>query len=515
MTSLVRTAHSPFARLTRALSFFVLLLLSAFYHPAKAAEAEQQALKLPNLKQQPCRIEGFASLVQCGQITRPLNPDAPNGTQITVHFIVLPALDKNKAPAPIFLLAGGPGQSAISVASYLKGAFEKLQRRHDLVFVDQRGTGKSAPLACNEETEDDFAGLGQRDFQIQQALLCQQKLKKLPYGDLRFFTTTLAMQDLDAVRQALRIEQINLIGVSYGTRAALEYARQFAPHLKRSILDGVVQADTFLNDGDLQLSLQKLFTDCNADARCHAAYPTLQNEWQKLLNSLPQTAQLTHPRLGNTFKATINREDVLGAVMTALYAPTSSAGLPFAIHQATLGNFNALLALSGAGNLPNAGKIYSGMHFSVICSEEYDNLIAPQKPINNENTHNDFGDMHRQNYIAICKNWQRGSVPKAFHQIAPATSPVLLLSGGLDPVTPPQHAEQVATMLGNKARQIVVNNSGHGVLQQPCLTDVAALFINAKTDEQALNISVECVKQIPRPSVWIAPKAAQHGEAKQ
>jgi pimeloyl-ACP methyl ester carboxylesterase len=454
-----------------------------------------------------CRVEGFAQQVQCGQLKRPLNSDDPAGKQIDLHFIVLPAQDKNKAPDPIFLLAGGPGQSAISVASWMQALFGKLQRRHDLVFVDQRGTGKSAPLSCPDSS--DLNGIGQPDYEVQEILKCKTQLEKLPHGDLRWYTTSIAMKDLDAVRAALNYAQLDLIGISYGTRAALEYVRQFPSHVHRTILDGVVQPEAMLADDDLQKSLNQLFSDCAKDKRCQKAYPTLQQDWKKLLASMPQKTQLTHPRLGTTQSLTITRDDVLSWVTKVIYTPVNSAGLPNAILQANLGNFNPLLALSGAGGLPNPGAISFGMHFSVVCSEEYEGMLKEATP---PIASNDFGDLHKQMYLKVCKNWPRSKVPQDFYTTPVSTTPILLLSGGIDPVTPPWHAAQVAKALGAKTRHIVLDNSGHGMLTQTCLSEVATNFINAKTEQEALNVDTSCVKQIPRPSVWIAPSATSTNE---
>lgn len=446
-----------------------------------------------------CRVEGFAQQVRCGQIQRPLNPDQPHGKQIAIHFIVLPARDKNKEPDPIFLLAGGPGQSAIKVASWIQAVFEKLQRRHDLVFVDQRGTGQSAPLECPES--DGTEGIGDADYGIRQMLKCRDQLEKLPWGDLRFYTTGIAMQDLDAVRSALHYSTIDLIGISYGTRAALEYQRQYPQHVRRSILDGAVQPDQMLGGGDAQKALTSLMNDCATDPRCQKAYPNLRNDWKELLDSLPRQTALTHPRLGNQIKALVNRNDVLHWVTGILYSPVNSAGLPHAIEQARQGNFNPLLALSGSGALPNPGSVAMGMHFSTVCSEEYDNLTRSKKP----EPGNDFSDLQTRQYLKVCAQWPRGAVPAGFYVTPHSATPVLLLSGGIDPVTPAWHAQQIAGKLGSMARQLVLQHAGHGMLQQTCLTDLATAFINAPTDRQALDIDTACMAQIPRPSVWIAP----------
>jgi pimeloyl-ACP methyl ester carboxylesterase len=467
-------------------------LMGAFIAPGIANVYADEQLKS-------CRVDGFAQEVQCGEIRRALDPDQPQGKQIEVHFIVLKAQDKNKAPDPVFLLAGGPGQSAISVASYIQVVIEKLQRRHDLVFVDQRGTGKSAPLECPDH--GDLQGIGVADYGVRQILACKNQLEKLPYGDLRFFTTTIAMHDLDAVRELLHYPQIDLIGVSYGTRAALEYQRLFPDHVHRTVLDGVVQPEQMFGDVDMQKALNKVFADCSTDSRCHQAYPDLRADWKKLLAGLPQNAVIIHPRLGTVIKANVAREDVLSWVSKVVYSPVSTAALPHAIEQAILNNFNPLLALAGGGSLPGPGDIAMGMHFSTVCAEEYSRMTMQSPP----DADDDFAGMHNQEYIKVCKEWPIGKVPPDFYTTPVSKTPVLLLSGGIDPVTPPWHADKVAAALGTSARHIVLDNAGHGVLQQPCLTDVVASFINAKTDAQAIAVDASCVKQIPRPLVWVAP----------
>ena len=99
---------------------------------------------------------------------------------------------------------------------------------------------------CDEDSKATLSQLLDRkrhDVLLQQ---CLAQLQKLPYGDLRFFTTTLAMQDVDAVRQALGAERVNLVGASYGTRAALEYQRVFPRAVRRSVIDSVAPPDMVL-----------------------------------------------------------------------------------------------------------------------------------------------------------------------------------------------------------------------------------------------------------------------------
>ncbi|MBY0443984.1 MAG: alpha/beta hydrolase, partial [Burkholderiales bacterium] len=316
----------------------------------------------------PCRIDGFASEVQCGQIERPLNPSQPSGQKIQIHYMVLQAQDRNKLADPVFMLAGGPGQSAINIASWAEGPLNKLQRRRDLVFVDQRGTGRSAPLECPET--QDLSKIADSEDAMREIKRCQASLQKLPYGDLRFFTTSIAVQDLEAVRKAEGYPAINLVGVSYGTRVGLEYLRQYPQAVQRVVLDGVLPPDYAISGNDIQKALDSLFNDCKRDVACQQAYPQLAQNWRELLASMPKPTVLKHPRLSTEATVNMSRDIVLGMVSAVLYSPLNSSGLPFAITEAKAGRFNPLLALSGMTALPNPGNIAVGMHYSVWCAEE-------------------------------------------------------------------------------------------------------------------------------------------------
>ena len=187
---------------------------------------------------QPCRVEGLPNELQCGVVSRPLDPAQPQGVLIDVHYLVVPAMARNKQPDAVLMLAGGPGQSAIGVAAAMLPRFTRLNYRRDLVFIDQRGTGKSAPLQCDDDSKLPLAEALDPEAQARSLERCRVALMALPHGDLRFYTTTIAMQDFEAVRLALGTPQWNLIGASYGTRAALEYQRQFPQRVRRTVLDG-------------------------------------------------------------------------------------------------------------------------------------------------------------------------------------------------------------------------------------------------------------------------------------
>ena len=451
-----------------------------------------------------CRVPGIRNSVRCGVLQRALDPARPDGPMIEVHYVVVPAMARRKLPDPVFLLAGGPGQSAIGVAPQTFALFSRLNNRRDIVFVDQRGTGKSAALECADTNRETLAEQSDPEQQFKRLTQCRADLLKRPFikapADLGFFTTTLAMQDLDAVRRQLGAEHINLVGVSYGTRAALEYMRQFPNAVRRSVLDSVAPPDmilptSFSTDG--QAALDAMLDACDQQAECAAAYPRLRADWAALLGSLPKPVVAAHPLSGVPEHFTLSRDMVLGAVRGALYTPATAAVLPAAITAAAAGRYEAL---AGMGSLLASRKgirVALGMHFSVVCAED-----APLLDQTTDAPGAAFGTDHAALYRRACADWPRGAVPAAFYSVPPSRTPTLLLSGGLDPATPPRHAARVARALGPAALHVIVPNAGHGALAIGCARDLLYRFIDAADAEDASAIDASCVKGIPRPGVF-------------
>ncbi|MDE2145082.1 MAG: alpha/beta fold hydrolase [Burkholderiales bacterium] len=449
----------------------------------------------------PCRLDGLEHAALCGQVQRPLDPARPLGPQIQVHYALLPALARNPQPDPVVFFAGGPGQSAIELAGPIHAMLARLSNRRDILLIDQRGTGLSAPLACPAGRPT--APLSE---QLDPARVparmqaCRSALQKLPWGDLRFYATWIASQDTEAVRRAIGAARLNLVGGSYGTRAALDYLRQYPQHVRRVVLDGVAPPGMVLPASfstDNQAALDGLLAACEGDADCHRAYPTLRADWRALLASLPLEASVAQPLTGQVQRLTFTRDMVLGLVRGPLYAPWLAAGLPLALHEAAQGRFEPLVGLSAATE-GGPGKLYEGMHFSVVCSED-----APRLDQAGDLPGADFGQAFAQQYRQVCADWPRGPVPADFYRLPVARVPALLLAGGADPATPPRHAAEVARALGPMARQVTVAQAGHGLLAIPCLRDLVYRFIDAASDARALRLDAGCAARLPRPPAFV------------
>ena len=276
--------------------------------------------------------------------------------------------------------------------------------------------------------------------------------------------------------------------------------RQFPRAVRRVVLDGVAPADMVLPESfaaDSQSALDGLFDWCAADAQCNARHPQLRSTWLALLAGMPRRVELANPMSGEVEPITLTRDEVLGMARSPLYVPTLAAALPAAIDEAARGRFAALAGLASALSGPGA-TLYSGMHFSVVCSED-----APRMGATPDAARGQPGDAFTRYYQQACASWPRAQVDPAFYATPAAPTATWVLSGAADPATPPRHGERVARALGAKARHTVVPNAGHGVMALPCVRDAMLRFIEAPDDAAALDVRVSCAAAVPHPSVFV------------
>ncbi|MEP7302653.1 MAG: alpha/beta hydrolase [Caldimonas sp.] len=457
-----------------------------------------------------CHVAGIRNGVLCGSVQRPLDPGNVGRGTLDIKYVVVPAMARRKLADPVFFLAGGPGQSAVSLAAQVMALFGRLNNRRDIVFVDQRGTGGSAPLTCKDPEDESLAEQSEPERQVRLVEQCKAALLKQPFlkaeSDLGFFTTTLAVQDLDAVRRHLGVERIDLVGGSYGTRVALEVLRQFPATVRRTVIDGVAPPDMALPASfstDNQAAFDRLAEACAAEPACARAHPDLRARFSALLKSLPRPIRARHALTGREEPFVLTRELVLGAVRGALYSPPLAAALPEAIDAASRSDYAGLIGLGATQLARKSSRLATGMHLSVVCAEDLPRLAGATDPPGA-----DFGAASARMYEKLCAVWPRGSVPPGFYTLTKSSSPVLVLSGGIDPVTPPRHGERVARALGPMARHVVVGNAGHGVMAIGCMRDVVFRFIDAVADSDALAVDAGCAAKVPRPPAFVSLASA-------
>lgn len=487
----------------------LLLFLAAFLgyrylggHKDKAVAARGSAATAPaaaprmlgRLAFKPCTLAsqfGAGSIeAQCGTLPVAENPAQPNGRKVALNIAWIPADEKGEHAAdPVFLLAGGPGQAATESYPGVAPAFAEVLKKRDVILLDQRGTGDSHPLACKGEAAD------AEDDSAQAARLaaeqCRDALSK--NADLRFYTTTDAVRDLDRVRQAIGADKINLIGVSYGTRVAQQYAMRHPASTRTVTLDSVAPNTIYLGNDfarNLENALDLQFGRCGKIASCAKALGDPRQRLNALMTKLKAEPPLVSYRDANT--GLQRQEKLLPAHVAGLarmyaYAPAAAALLPLLINEASQGRYEGLMALSKLLTSGLAEQMAYGMQLSVICSEDADGVRGDPSM-----TTSLLGNALVDTLTAQCAVWPKGERPADFHQPLATPVPALLISGELDPVTPPRYADSVVKSLRN-GRALVLRGQGHNVIGAGCMPKLFAQFLDS-ADAKALD--AQCLDKL-------------------
>jgi pimeloyl-ACP methyl ester carboxylesterase len=434
-----------------------------------------------------CRLEHplqIASMpARCGILKVPEDRSQSGGATIDLHIAVVPALNRRATAAPLFLLAGGPGQGATAMYTGFASAFARVNRNHDIVLVDQRGTGKSAPLTC--EYPDDWQAQGDLMEALRQATrACLSK-----YGDrVRFYTSGAAVADLAAVREALGFPVIDLYGVSYGTRVAQLYMRRFPATVHAVILDGVTFPEQAIGPDtplDGQRALDLIVARCENSRECAAAYPMLRQELDGLRRQFgPQKSMITidDPNSGLPLKIEFNRSMLNASLRFLSYSATQASLPPTLIHRAAAGSLAPLAAQTIMTARQVGDQLASGMQNSVICSEDVPFFAAAA--IDRAALSRTYqGTEQLDALLEICKLWPRSPVDADLHSPLRSEVPTLLLSGEADPVTPPADAERAALGL-RRHRSLTLSGEGHGQVATGCIPRLMAQFLDSAAPEQ-------------------------------
>lgn len=434
----------------------------------------------------PCRLEHPLKVTsveaRCATLRVPLDRARPAGDKIALQIAVVPALNRRSTSAPLFLLAGGPGQGAADMYVAQSAAFARINRDHDIVLLDQRGTGRSSPLAC--EYPEDW----QEPADPMPALRSATQACLARYGDrVRFYTTSAAVQDLDAVRAALGYEQVDLYGASYGTRVAQLFMRRFPTRTHAAILDGVTFPEQIIGidtPKDGERALQLIVARCKSAQDCAAAYPDLQQELDALLKQFgTQRVGITlqDPNDGSPQRIDFTRNILAAALRFLSYSATQASLLPALIHQGARGALAPLAAQTVMSTRQVGDQLAAGMQYSVLCTEDAPFIataVLDRAALGKTYQGTDQIDA----MLEICKLWPRGAMDADLHTPLHSDVPTLLLSGEADPVTPPADAERAAQGLTSK-RLLVLSGEGHGQLNVSCVPRLMAAFLNSADPE--------------------------------
>lgn len=465
-----------------------ILLLSLCCVPW-AATARADGIELRD-----CELKGTqgVSLVQarCGTLLRPEDPDDPDGPRIELTFAVIDSLSPEPKDDAFTVINGGPGGSSLALYADSGGAFQGILRERAIVLVDQRGTGQSTPLDCPE-----LAALpgGLEPAAVREATdACLSSLK----ADPRFFTTSVAVRDLDAVREALGLKQLDVYGVSYGTRVAMHYARRYPERTRTLVLDGVVPPSLALGPNaafNAERAFKRMLARCAEESDCSAAFPGLDGRFEAVADKLrraPKMLALPDPVSGEQRELELAYEHLAVTVRMLSYAPETVSLIPVIVNEAYANDNYQPIASNALRIVAELSSLLSvGMHNAVVCTEDvpfwgdidWAGLDATY-----------LGADQVRALKETCEQWPRGFYDDDLHDPLEVAVPTLILSGSEDPITPPEYGDEVAGKLPN-VRHVIGPGQGHGIFNRGCVPHLISDFV-ADADPSTLDSA--CVDRL-------------------
>ena len=419
---------------------------------------------------------------ECARLEVPENPDQPDGPKISLKVAMLPARAAEPEADPVIFLAGGPGQAATETFPPMSGVLSRLRDKRHLLFMDQRGTGGSNPLTCTFPDE-----LGMDPSPEQMLALTRDCLGQLD-ADLAQYTTSVAVQDIEALRLAIGAPALNVYGGSYGTRVAQQFARQYPGSVRSLVLDGVVPPDLALGSEhalNLDAALEPILARCEQQPACAEAFGQPYRRLYALRDRVrmaPETVRIRDPLTHRPRELRLDEASVALVARLFAYTPDTAALLPLLVDEALKGRPEPMLAQALMVLDSLTGQINQGMQLSVTCAED-----APRLQADPADADRLLGTSLIDVLQQQCSLWPRGVVAPGFHEPLRSEVPALILSGEFDPVTPPRYGERVAEGL-SRSRHLVGKGQGHILLNRGCTVRLVAQFIDS-LDPQALDAS--------------------------
>ena len=487
----------------------LILLLGAPWSSVAAATNDEPAGS--NFENCTIGDNGAQIAALCATLEVPLDPDDPAGEQQSLSVAKIESRRRSGHKDAVTLIAGGPGQSAIESFPALAFAFRHIMRDRDVILIDQRGTGQSTPLDCQEDSVANLDGGAIQaidpDKLAEQAQAC---LETLP-ADPRLFTTSVAVQDLENIRQQLGISQWNLYGVSYGTRVATHYLRRFPEFVRSVILDAVLPPQIALGPDISRLaqqSLEHIYTRCENTPGCNDVFGNLTEPTLLLLDSLdtqPRTITYENIATGELSERTFSRDELATTLRMLTYSSQTAAIVPSMVYDAIENDNLAPFARQADIQSASLGSMLAtGMHHAVVCTEDVPYFASESNTDDAaQSTPADSGFYLGEGVVesieATCRDWPTGRMDADFKEPLQSAAPVLILSGGADPITPPAYGEMMMSDLTN-ARHIVNEDEGHMQAAFGCMPALMAQFVE-EIDPESLD--VECLERLRQTPFFI------------
>ncbi|MBC7985763.1 MAG: alpha/beta hydrolase [Sphingomonadaceae bacterium] len=480
-------------RLGRRLLFTASALVSA---ACVGTDTPQLAAPdIPQVDLQPCQLPSLDVTFRCGILRVEENRRSPNGRTLPLKMMVVPALSGPPAADPVFVLVGGPGQAATDQAGDI-ASFARLPDR-EIVLVDQRGTGEGHRLAC------DIGDPAELELMIRPLFTegrdayreCRRQLESV--ADLTQYATPHFIDDLEQARQALGYEEINLEGGSYGSIAAFAYMQRYPDHVRSVLMSGIATIDSRAPlhfAAAAQRAFDLMVAQCHAEPDCRAAYPAIAEDLDALRRELrrsPATLQATHPVSGEAVTIELREPSFTDAVRVMLYNAETARALPLLLRRARAGDLKPFADAALETGLRFRQGLILGLLLSATCSESV--LRIRPEEIAEATAGKFIGDHRLRGQLDACGEWPASDIPPAFFDHQTRSIPTLLLSGNLDPVTPPSLGEELRRWLPNSLHLV---GAGAHTASDEC-TEAIRRRIFAAGSVQGLDTSCIAEQRLP------------------
>lgn len=432
--------------------------------------------------------------VECGWLIVPEDHAQPDGKTIKLAVARFKSDASKPEPDPIVYLEGGPGASPLrSAALQFDAVFGPFSAKRDVILFDQRGTGYSQPaFTCPELKQEALDTLDQNlspdqsaDLSTKAAAQCHDRLAKSG-ADLALYNSAQNAADVDALRQTLGYDKINLYGISYGTRLALTTLRDFPQGIRSVVIDGILppQADLYAQiPANGTQAIEALFKTCATDTVCNQNYsdlPQVLSDLKTKLDKDPIKFEVTL-HSGEKKEALLNGDGLINTLFQGLYITSLIPVFPRMIYDARDGNYDMLAGLTSL-TLAQLDDISYGMYFSVQCQEEIPFMDA--KALDASIKQNpEFAALADKSSLQVCKLWNVPVAPALENQAVSSDVPTLIFSGEFDPITPPAYGKEAAQTL-SKSFFFQLPKAGHGAsASEDCPRNMAIAFFDNPTQK--------------------------------
>lgn len=451
-----------------------------------------------------------ARRVSCGVLVVPerRTPPSDPAKTISLPVIVITSKSPNASDPLVFPTAGGPGGGTRSALLYVLDHGGWANDDRDVILIEQRGNALAQPsLDCPELDVENMVDDGalltdgeQRARRSEQIEACRARLAEEAV-DLAAYTSAESVADLADLRAALRYDQWNLYGTSYGARLALTAMRDRPDGLRSVILDGVYPPHINRYEetpAGFTAALDALFADCAADSACDQQYPDLERSLADVLDRAAQdpfTVTVKHPADRSPLTVRISDTELVAGLADALQDAGLVRVLPYLIDRLAAGDVEAAVPLAQRG-IDTADAPSEGLELSVDCAEEApfndDERIAAALAADPLLAHYGLSGGFRED----CAIW--GVPPLAETENAPVVSsiPTLLMTGRHDPVTPARFADVTAEHLSSSYVH-TFPALGHTVLWTSSPDDCPATMARAFLSDPTSAPDASCIDGMP------------------